>query len=139
MNYQAETLKYFYLLFGPADLLPLDQVVFNTEAHAFPRFELGKLFKTGWKRKPRDKDGGIIAERHSSTQQEQQHQLTSSVDTGVKVVESLAGQAQTAVQSVATGVLDVAAGAATKAAGAVGDAAAAVKGPAVKAAEKVVG
>jgi len=141
VNVQAETLKYFYLLFGPADLLPLDQVVFNTEAHAFPRFELGKLFKTGWKRKPRDKDGGIIAERHSSSsaQEKEQVQQTSSADTGVKVVESLAGQAQTAVQSVATGVLDVAAGAATKAAGAVGDAAAAVKGPAVKAAEKVVG
>jgi endoplasmic reticulum Man9GlcNAc2 1,2-alpha-mannosidase len=28
----------------------LDQVVFNTEAHAFPRFELGKLFETGWNR-----------------------------------------------------------------------------------------
>ena len=51
----------------------------------------------------------------------------------------MAGQAQTAVHSLATGVLDVAAEAATKAAGAVGDAAAAVKGPAVKAAEKVVG
>jgi mannosyl-oligosaccharide alpha-1,2-mannosidase len=48
----AETLKYFYLLFkDDDDLLPLDQVVFNTEAHPFPRFELGKLFKTGWKRK----------------------------------------------------------------------------------------
>ena len=49
---QAETLKYFYLLFGPEDLLPLDEVVFNTEAHPFPRFELGKLFSTGWKRGP---------------------------------------------------------------------------------------
>lgn len=47
----AETLKYFYLLFRDDELLPLDQVVFNTEAHPFPRFELGKLFKTGWKRK----------------------------------------------------------------------------------------
>jgi mannosyl-oligosaccharide alpha-1,2-mannosidase len=48
----AETLKYFYLLFKEdEDLLPLDEVVFNTEAHPFPRFELGKLFKTGWKRK----------------------------------------------------------------------------------------
>ncbi|KAF2156847.1 glycoside hydrolase family 47 protein [Myriangium duriaei CBS 260.36] len=51
----AETLKYFYLLFGPEDVLPLDKVVFNTEAHPFPKFELGKLFKTGWQRKPRRK------------------------------------------------------------------------------------
>ncbi|KAF1815406.1 seven-hairpin glycosidase [Eremomyces bilateralis CBS 781.70] len=55
----AETLKYFYLLFSPNDLLPLESVVFNTEAHPFPRFELGKLFKTGWKRKPRGADGTI--------------------------------------------------------------------------------
>jgi mannosyl-oligosaccharide alpha-1,2-mannosidase len=42
-------------------LLPLDQIVINTEAHPFPRFELGKLFKTGWKRKPRV-DGKVVAE-----------------------------------------------------------------------------
>ncbi|KAF2209899.1 glycoside hydrolase family 47 protein [Cercospora zeae-maydis SCOH1-5] len=48
----AETLKYFYLLFSDdTEMLPLTDVVFNTEAHPFPRFELGKLFKTGWKRK----------------------------------------------------------------------------------------
>lgn len=35
-------------------------MVLNTEAHAFPRFEMGKLFKTGWERKPRDKDGKIL-------------------------------------------------------------------------------
>jgi mannosidase alpha-like ER degradation enhancer 2 len=29
----AETLKYSYLLFGPAKTLDLDNVVFNTEAH----------------------------------------------------------------------------------------------------------
>ncbi|KAI9845697.1 MAG: mannosyl-oligosaccharide alpha-1,2-mannosidase [Thelocarpon superellum] len=55
----AETLKYFYLLFSPPDLLPLDQIIINTEAHIFPRFELGQLFSTGWKRKPRDADGNI--------------------------------------------------------------------------------
>lgn len=60
VQFQAETLKYFYLLFGPDDILPLDQVVFNTEAHAFPRFELGKLFKTGWTRKPRGPDAKVI-------------------------------------------------------------------------------
>lgn len=47
----AETLKYFYLLFASNDILPLTDVVFNTEAHAFPRFQLGKLFETGWQRK----------------------------------------------------------------------------------------
>ncbi|KAK0618392.1 family 47 glycosyl hydrolase [Bombardia bombarda] len=57
----AETLKYFYLLFSPNDLLPLDKVVINTEAHPMPRFDMGKLFSTGWERKPRDKEGKIIA------------------------------------------------------------------------------
>ncbi|SZF03182.1 unnamed protein product [Blumeria hordei] len=49
----AETLKYFYLLFSPNDLIPLDQVVLNTEAHPLPRFKPGPLFKTGWKRNSR--------------------------------------------------------------------------------------
>ncbi|KAL1304774.1 hypothetical protein AAFC00_003709 [Neodothiora populina] len=68
----AETLKYFYLLFGPTDILPLDQVVFNTEAHAFPHFELGKLFKTGWTRKPRDSAGILIPVVDEKAQQQQQ-------------------------------------------------------------------
>ncbi|KAL2012564.1 hypothetical protein VTN00DRAFT_89 [Thermoascus crustaceus] len=46
----AETLKYLYLLFSPTDFLPLDEVVFNTEAHIFPRIKLEK-FRTGWERK----------------------------------------------------------------------------------------
>ncbi|KAI9650175.1 mannosyl-oligosaccharide alpha-1,2-mannosidase [Ciborinia camelliae] len=58
----AETLKYFYLLFSPNDLLPLDQIVINTEAHAFPRFKMGPLLSTGWKRKPRGPDGKILPE-----------------------------------------------------------------------------
>jgi hypothetical protein len=66
---QAETLKYFYLLFGPDDLLPLDKVVFNTEAHPFPRFELGKNFYTGWQRKPRDSNGRIVQDRTVGTKQ----------------------------------------------------------------------
>jgi mannosyl-oligosaccharide alpha-1,2-mannosidase len=57
---QAETLKYLYLLFSPPTLLPLDQVVFNTEAHPFPRFEPGPNFSTGWKRKPRDSEGRLL-------------------------------------------------------------------------------
>ncbi|KAH6864713.1 mannosyl-oligosaccharide 1,2-alpha-mannosidase [Alternaria rosae] len=48
----AETLKYLYLLFSPDDVLPLTDVVFNIEAHVFPRMGMGK-FKTGWQRKPR--------------------------------------------------------------------------------------
>ena len=53
-------MKYFYLLFGKNDVLPLDQVVINTEAHPFPRFKKEPLFKTGWERKPRDAEGKII-------------------------------------------------------------------------------
>ncbi|KAF3940280.1 hypothetical protein ABW19_dt0209858 [Dactylella cylindrospora] len=49
----AETLKYFYLLFSPDDLLPLTEVVFNTEAHPLPKFDPAPRFKTGWQRKPR--------------------------------------------------------------------------------------
>ncbi|EAS31846.3 mannosyl-oligosaccharide 1,2-alpha-mannosidase [Coccidioides immitis RS] len=47
----AETLKYFYLLFSERDFIPLETTVFNTEAHIFPRFKMGKNFKTGWRRK----------------------------------------------------------------------------------------
>ncbi|KAM3465746.1 hypothetical protein MY5147_006165 [Beauveria neobassiana] len=56
----AETLKYMYLLFSDNSLMPLDKIVLNTEAHPFPRFDMGDLFSTGWQRKPRDKDGKII-------------------------------------------------------------------------------
>jgi mannosyl-oligosaccharide alpha-1,2-mannosidase len=33
----AETLKYFYLIFSPPDLVSLDEWVLNTEAHPFRR------------------------------------------------------------------------------------------------------
>jgi mannosyl-oligosaccharide alpha-1,2-mannosidase len=33
----AETLKYFFLIFSPPDLISLDEWVFNTEAHPFRR------------------------------------------------------------------------------------------------------
>jgi len=56
-------LKYFYLLFSPDNLLPLDSVVFNTEAHPLPMFDMGELFKTGWERLPRDANGNIVKER----------------------------------------------------------------------------
>jgi hypothetical protein len=44
--------------------LPLDQIVLNTEAHPFPRFDPSKKrFKTGWTRLPRDKDGNIAPQK----------------------------------------------------------------------------
>ncbi|KAK9248418.1 glycoside hydrolase [Lipomyces tetrasporus] len=53
----AETLKYLYLLFEDDDsILPLDEIVFNTEAHPFPRFNMEPLFKTGWKRSSNQPD-----------------------------------------------------------------------------------
>jgi hypothetical protein len=61
VDQQAETLKYFYLLFSPSDLLPLDKVVINTEGHPLPRFDMGQLFTTGWQRQPRDTSGKIVA------------------------------------------------------------------------------
>jgi mannosyl-oligosaccharide alpha-1,2-mannosidase len=33
----AETLKYFYLIFSPPDIISLDEYVLNTEAHPFLR------------------------------------------------------------------------------------------------------
>lgn len=36
----AETLKYLYLLFSPSELIPLDQYVFNTEAHPLSKLKL---------------------------------------------------------------------------------------------------
>ncbi len=59
---QAETLKYFYLLFSPNDVLPLDKIVINTEAHPLPRFDMGALFSTGWKRKP-----ALATQQHASS------------------------------------------------------------------------
>lgn len=34
----SETLKYLYLLFSGPDVLPLNEYVFNTEAHPLPIF-----------------------------------------------------------------------------------------------------
>ena len=54
----AETLKYMYMLFDDeiSDWNNLEKVVFNTEAHILPRFDIGsegKVWKTGWTRKER--------------------------------------------------------------------------------------
>ncbi|GME74833.1 unnamed protein product [Ambrosiozyma monospora] len=48
----AETLKYLYLLFDDSDdpRWDIKNVVFNTEAHPLPQFEMGDNFKTGWTR-----------------------------------------------------------------------------------------
>ena len=79
----AETLKYFYLLFSPLDFLPLDGIVFNTEAHIFPRFKMGSFFETGWKRKPRDRDGKIV-EGGSVTMEKEPEKYTIEVKTRYK-------------------------------------------------------
>ncbi|KAI4133467.1 MAG: hypothetical protein LQ338_000203 [Usnochroma carphineum] len=70
----AETLKYLYLLFSPNDFLPLDTVVFNTEGHIFPRFKLIRGLKTGWERKPRDKDGMVARERGPYEEKERERE-----------------------------------------------------------------
>ncbi|KAJ5254871.1 hypothetical protein N7497_007655 [Penicillium chrysogenum] len=51
--WMAETLKYFYLLFSDRDFISLEDHVFNTEAHPFPRFKPSGDLKTGWERVPR--------------------------------------------------------------------------------------
>uniref|UniRef100_A0AAR2L9S6 alpha-1,2-Mannosidase n=1 Tax=Pygocentrus nattereri TaxID=42514 RepID=A0AAR2L9S6_PYGNA len=43
----AETLKYLYLLFSSDELLPLENWVFNTEAHPLPVLHLGNLTLPG--------------------------------------------------------------------------------------------
>ena len=57
--WMAETLKWLYLIFGPEDVLRLDEVVFSGAAHPFPKFELGKMWETGWKRKQRNGKGEV--------------------------------------------------------------------------------
>ncbi|CRK87432.1 CLUMA_CG001233, isoform B [Clunio marinus] len=41
----AETLKYLYLLFSDDSLLPLDEWIFNTEAHVFPIKNANPLYR----------------------------------------------------------------------------------------------
>ncbi|KAI5794699.1 glycoside hydrolase [Pyronema domesticum] len=51
----AETLKYLYLLFSKDDILPLDEVVFNTEAHPLPMFDVPPHFhKADWRKVKED-------------------------------------------------------------------------------------
>jgi hypothetical protein len=49
----------------------LDQIVLNTEAHIFPRFDPSKKrFSTGWKRLPRDKDGNLVVAADKKKEEE---------------------------------------------------------------------
>jgi mannosyl-oligosaccharide alpha-1,2-mannosidase len=54
----AETLKYLYLLFSPADTLSLEEYVFNTEAHPL---------KTRKQAKPADISAVVAATKPKST------------------------------------------------------------------------
>ncbi|KAL8781798.1 MAG: hypothetical protein Q9203_000104 [Teloschistes exilis] len=83
----AETLKYFYLLFSPAELLPLESVVFNTEGHVLPRFKLMRGLKTGWERKQRDKDGKIVEKKRPMGEHEKGEDEEVKVTEGEKKVE----------------------------------------------------
>ena len=52
----AETLKYFYLLFSPPSVIPLDEWVFNTEAHPIrivTRHDVGDFKNMDEKQKPK--------------------------------------------------------------------------------------
>ena len=96
----AETLKYFWLLFGPETEFPLDKVVVNTEAHFFPRFELGKTFKTGWERerrkgefeaadKEKEKEKEKEVAREEPQPQPHQHDTTTAINERVVTVEKV--------------------------------------------------
>ncbi|KXL50564.1 glycoside hydrolase family 47 protein [Acidomyces richmondensis BFW] len=96
----AETLKYFYLLFSSNDILPLNEVVFNTEAHAFPRFQLGKLFKTGWERKKRDAESDLSLKTmpEENRNKEVKAQTTRASVTSTVLVEGSLGTANDAAE-----------------------------------------
>ena len=58
---QAETLKYLYLLFSDDDVLPLSEVVFNTEAHPMPLFDLPAHFtKAEWRNQAPVKSAKLV-------------------------------------------------------------------------------
>jgi mannosyl-oligosaccharide alpha-1,2-mannosidase len=62
-------------------------VVFNTEAHPFPRFQLSKLLTTGWQRKPRDKDGKLPPEAKQEVETRAEQPVPTKFET-VEVKES---------------------------------------------------
>lgn len=65
----AETLKYLYLLFDDESnsKMDLEHIVFNTEAHPLPRFDIRKTqFSTGWEReKPTSLSGSKNVNKES--------------------------------------------------------------------------
>lgn len=69
-----------------------------------PRFQLGKLFKTGWTRKPRDSEGNIIgatitqpkeAPKETVKDSVQRQMVTRVVEKAAEVVSSAAAVVQT--------------------------------------------
>lgn len=66
--------------------------MFNTEAHPFPRFQLGKLFTTGWQRKLRGKDGRIIGEAKPDIETRAEQPVPTDMKTVVVQDESKATQ-----------------------------------------------
>jgi hypothetical protein len=65
----SETMKYLYLLFADSSVLPLDDYVFNTEAHAFPVRRGATIIKEGALAAER-----TAARRQAAQQLEQQRQ-----------------------------------------------------------------
>ncbi|KKY19521.1 putative mannosyl-oligosaccharidealpha-mannosidase [Phaeomoniella chlamydospora] len=104
----AETLKYFYLLFSPDELLPLDQVVINTEAHFFPRFEMGKNLKTGWQRgvSRNFEDDGSEPSQQTTVKVESVQANNPSTDTTEELIEAVRAEAMRQVGKLANGVND---------------------------------
>lgn len=101
----AETLKYLYLLFSPVDLLPLDSIVINTEAHILPRFELTRGLTTGWKRKPRDSQGNIIQDEkreNGAGEKDEKGDAKEKKDAAKKAVVTKTTQEVKTVQVIAT-------------------------------------
>jgi hypothetical protein len=89
-----------YLLFSPTDLLPLDQIVLNTEAHPFPRFDASKKrFKTGWERFPRDKNGNLVppkVEESKTVDESRKVEETKNAEVSKKVEEVEKSKTETA-------------------------------------------
>ena len=63
----SRTLKFFYLLFAPVDLLPLEKVVFTTSGHVFPRFKVPRNFRTAsWKQSDKGRTGTVTGPTEES-------------------------------------------------------------------------
>lgn len=88
----AETLKYFYLLFeDDPNVLPLDQWVFNTEAHPLPVWgspadkQVGKQSPYGWVG---------AAHRSKPTPQQERKHILHSCSAGTRVFINLAARSE---------------------------------------------